>query len=87
MVPSRRDTGPCCCAVRPWQPVRSRPGCPQDYVRAHMWFNLATAQGLEQAREARDLLARHRMTPDQIANAQRLARQWLERLNSQPESC
>ena len=54
-----------------------------------MWFNLAAAQGHEQAREARearDFLARHRMTPDQIANAQRLAREWLEGQDRQRES-
>lgn len=50
-------------------------GVPQDYVLAHMWFNLAAAQGNEDARQNRDSLAKV-MTPDQIAEAQRLARQW-----------
>ncbi len=50
-------------------------GVPQDYVRAHMWANLATAQGDEDAREFRDLLAQE-MTPAQLAEAQRLAREW-----------
>ena len=50
-------------------------GVPQDYVLAHMWFNLAAAQGNEDARQNRDGVAKL-MTPDQIAEAQRLARQW-----------
>jgi hypothetical protein len=50
-------------------------GVPQDYVLAHMWFNLAAAQGNEDARQNRDSVAKV-MTPDQVAEAQRLARQW-----------
>ncbi len=50
-------------------------GVPQDYVQAHMWFNLAAAMGQKFARETRDLLAK-KMTPSQIAEAQRLAREW-----------
>jgi len=48
---------------------------PQDYVQAHMWVNLAGAQGIEDARKARDILA-GQMTPARIAEAQRLAREW-----------
>jgi hypothetical protein len=50
-------------------------GVPQDYVTAHMWFNLASASGMTKARELRDFLAA-RMTPAQIAEAQQLAREW-----------
>ncbi len=50
-------------------------GVPQDYVQAHMWLNLAAAQGHEPARKYRDRLA-ERMTPAQLAEAQRLAREW-----------
>ena len=50
-------------------------GVPQDYVRAHMWWNLATARGLKRARKARDIVAKE-MTPAQIAEANRLAREW-----------
>ena len=50
-------------------------GVPQDYVLAHMWFNLAAAQGMGSAAESRDTAARQ-MTPDQLAEAQRLARDW-----------
>ena len=47
----------------------------QDYVLAHMWFNLAASRGQEEAVKGRDAVA-SRMTPDQIAEAQRLAREW-----------
>ncbi len=50
-------------------------GVPQDYVQARMWVNLAAAQGNEQARKAVDILA-GKMTPHQLAEAQRLAREW-----------
>jgi TPR repeat protein len=50
-------------------------GLPRDYVLSHMWFNLAAASGNELAREGRDLVER-RMTPSQIAEAQKLARAW-----------
>ena len=50
-------------------------GVPQDYALAHMWFNLAASRGEPGASEARDTLAKH-MTPDQVAEAQRFAREW-----------
>jgi hypothetical protein len=50
-------------------------GVPQDYVLAHMWFNLAAAQNYGLAVDNRDKVAR-KMTPGQIAEAQRLAREW-----------
>jgi TPR repeat protein len=54
-------------------------GVLQDSVAAHMWFNLAalTLKGEEHARAAkrRDAAAA-RMTPEQIAEAQRRAREW-----------
>ncbi len=55
-------------------------GVPQDYVLAHMWFNLAAArmppgEGRDKMVSNRDLTEK-RMTPDQLAEAQRLARQW-----------
>lgn len=40
-----------------------------------MWFNLAGAQGDKDAVSNRDYAATL-MTPDQIAEAQRLAREW-----------
>ncbi len=49
----------------------------QDYVHAHVWYNLSAAQGKIDAVNNRDDLAEH-MTPAQIAEAQRLAREWWE---------
>jgi TPR repeat protein len=54
---------------------RDTQGVPQDYVLAHMWFNLAAARGYQIAQQERDRLA-EKMTPTQIAEAQRLAREW-----------
>ena len=56
-------------------------GVPQDKVRAYMWFNLSAAQGREGAAAFRDLIAR-RTTPAQIAEAQRLAREWKPNMQS-----
>jgi TPR repeat protein len=50
-------------------------GVAQDYVQAHMWFNLAAARGQKLARVNRNRLAKQ-MTPEQIAEARRLAREW-----------
>lgn len=50
-------------------------GLPQDYVLAHKWFNLAAMSGNVEAREIRAELARD-MTAGEIAEAQRLAREW-----------
>ena len=48
---------------------------PKDYVQAHMWFNLAGAEGHEDYRKQRDAVA-ELMTPAQLDDAQRLAREW-----------
>ncbi len=50
-------------------------GVTQDYVQAHMWLNLAAAQGQKEAEKFRGSLAKM-MTPAQIAEAQKLAREW-----------
>ena len=52
-------------------------GVVQDYARAHMWFNLAAANGRENGSEGRDLVAKE-MTSDQIAEAQKMAREMVE---------
>jgi TPR repeat protein len=50
-------------------------GVPQDYVQAHMWLNLAAARGSGGAGKQREELA-GKMTSEQIAEAQKLARAW-----------
>ena len=55
-------------------------GVPQDYVQAHMWFNLAAASATDD--DIRKQAATNResvqaaMTPAQIADAQKMAREW-----------
>jgi TPR repeat protein len=61
-------------------------GVPQDYVQAHMWLNLAAAASDGRA-ELHDLAVKNRdsvaakMTPAQIAEVQRLAREWKPKSN------
>jgi TPR repeat protein len=51
-------------------------GVSQDYVQAHMWMNLAVSHcRLPECAAARDRLAA-KMSPAQIAEAQRLAGEW-----------
>jgi uncharacterized protein len=57
---------------------RNGRGVPQDYVIAHMWFNLAAVGGDKDAVKGRDMIAAQ-MTPQQIAQAQKLAREWKPR--------
>lgn len=47
-----------------------------DYVAAHKWFNLAAMKGSEIAKSWRAQISRE-MNSSQIAEAQRLAREWL----------
>ena len=50
-------------------------GVPKDLVIAYMWVNLAAAQGKETAKKVREALEKE-MTPAQIAEGQRLSREW-----------
>jgi hypothetical protein len=53
-------------------------GVPQDNVYAHMWLNLAAADGKENASKARDIVAKAMTTAD-ISKAQSLARECLKK--------
>jgi TPR repeat protein len=53
-------------------------GIPQDHVSAHMWWDLSAARGDKDAAKNLDMVAA-KMTPAQIAEAQRLAREWKPR--------
>lgn len=53
-------------------------GVPVDLVEAHKWLNLAAMVGSEEARLLRAEIARD-MSPDEIADAQRRAREWRQR--------
>jgi|SRR5580704_1633848 TPR repeat protein len=50
-------------------------GVPRDYVRAHMWFSLSAALGEQRAVKTLEMDER-RMTPTQISEAQKFARDW-----------
>ena len=53
-------------------------GTPQDYVMAHMLFNIAAANGNEDAKTNRDRVE-DMMTSNQIEQAQQLAKEWIEK--------
>ena len=65
-------------------------GVTQDYVQAHKWYNLAAAKFPASETEDRDKAVKNRdivaakMTPAQIAEAQKLAREWKRMLKSAP---
>jgi len=81
-------------ALRIWQPLAERGipggqyclgflyengrGVPQDYVLAYMWLNLAASSGDPASAMYRDRLAAM-MTSSQVAEAQRLTREWKPR--------
>jgi len=54
---------------------RNGDGVPKELVTAYMWFSLVAVQGIESARTKRDSIERL-MTANQIAEAQRLIREW-----------
>ena len=50
-------------------------GVPEDDVQAYMWLNLSAAQGDETTIANKDVM-RKLMTPEQVAEAQRLSSEW-----------
>ncbi|MBF0127718.1 MAG: sel1 repeat family protein [Magnetococcales bacterium] len=57
-------------------------GMPRDSVKAHMWLNLSASRGDKAAIKLRDLVT-SRMTPEQLAKAQELAKHWKPSPNRQ----
>ncbi|MGB3400263.1 MAG: tetratricopeptide repeat protein [Candidatus Deferrimicrobiaceae bacterium] len=57
-------------------------GVPQDYILAHMWLNIAASQYPASVKKSVNDVVNYReivhakMTPAQVAEAQRLAREW-----------
>lgn len=51
-------------------------GVAQDYVMSHMWFDIAAEQTYRDASNMRDSVAKI-MTPQQIQEAQNLAKEWI----------
>ena len=52
-------------------------GTETDLVTAHKWFNLAALEGNEMAKEYRKQLTLE-MSSQDVAEAQRMAREWLD---------
>jgi TPR repeat protein len=52
-------------------------GVPRDLLQAYVWSSLAASQGHEGGQTNRDVLERA-MTPEQVAEAQRLARELMQ---------
>lgn len=50
-------------------------GVLQDFCRAHLWLNMASSRGHKKARVQLEKLT-NRMSPQQVADAQKLARAW-----------
>ena len=55
-------------------------GVPQDFVQAYKWFNIAASTDTDKEERDRSVRSRDlvsgKMTPNQIAEAHRLAREW-----------
>ncbi len=63
--------------------LRVEAGVPQDYAAAVTWRNLAASHAPASEAEDRDTAVKNRdavaakMTPQRLAEAQRLAREWM----------
>jgi uncharacterized protein len=53
-------------------------GVIQNYVLAHMWYNLSASNGNKSAIKNRDIVT-SQMTPTQIAEAQKMAQDWTKK--------
>jgi len=53
-------------------------GVIEDYAKAHMWFNICEYSGDKDAAKAREKVSKL-MTSQQLAEAQRMAREWVEK--------
>jgi S1-C subfamily serine protease len=60
-------------------------GVSQDYLQAHKWLNLSSAQGFKSAKTAREMVEQ-KMSPEQIAEAQQLAREFKPRKESDSDN-
>ena len=85
------ERGDYAAALREWRPLAEQGhvnaqydlgvmyfegrGVPEDFEKAHMWFDIAAERGLRNAAKDRDIVAKL-MTPAQIAEAERLAKAW-----------
>ena len=63
------------------QMYRIGKGVPQDYIQSYAWFNLAGANGHDDAKKAKADLA-NKMTPEQIARARELSRELYKKIKA-----
>ena len=54
-------------------------GIPKDFVEAYKWFSISGESDNEYGRIYREKIGKRKMTPDQITEAQRLAKEWVEK--------
>ena len=54
-------------------------GIPKDFVEAYKWFSISGEGDNESGRMYREKIGKRKMTPDQITEAQRLAKEWVEK--------
>ena len=65
-------------------------GVPQDFVQAYLWLNLAASRLTASEKDVRQVVQRLRdevashLTPADLALAQRLAREWRPKTESEP---
>ena len=52
-------------------------GVPKDLVCSYMWLDLSAAHGNGRARSGQEVIM-EQLTREQIAEAQRLSREWIE---------
>lgn len=55
-------------------------GVLQDFIQAHIWFNISASRGNKKARQHLEQLTQQ-MSPEQVAEAQRRAQAWVELKN------
>jgi hypothetical protein len=79
------DKGSEHCQVKLGEMYKEGKGVPKDFVLAYMWFNLAASHEFHShwGKLWRDEIE-ERMTPAQIAEAQKLAREWKPTTQSTP---
>ena len=54
-------------------------GIPKDFVEAYKWFSISGESDNENGRIYREKIGKRKMTPDQVTEAQRLAKEWVEK--------
>ena len=54
-------------------------GIPKDYIEAYKWFSISGESGNGYGHVYREKIGKRKMTPDQIAEAQGLAKEWVEK--------